>query len=233
MLDGDNELVGEHWLQQAVAGMEAFPDCVGFESHYLSRPDDLGLNHFLTTCLHISDSLAWFIAAKPERLSEKLVNGQTYQSYSLPLGYPCGANGFIYRRSAIKRFLNEDTFEEGQITLGLAQNEGAYFIMADGVGVHHDMVDGWGSFIRKRAKIALKHRTRSQEKSSWVEFTPGSIPVAIIYYCSFIIPFIDSVFRAVKARDARWLYHAPVGFMTIMIYGMCTLRNMLTGRKAW
>lgn len=233
LLDADNEIVHCDWMVRMLEGLAIFPGAVGAESHYLPKPGESALNRYLTGCLHISDPLAHGIAARPREQERLDRGGTTFRRFSLPPGYPCGANGFVYRRDRIERFIGERTFEEGQVTLALALEGDASFVMADGYGVRHDYADSFGAYLRKRQKIALKHTTRSRERTSWVAYTGWRRWVVPAAYATGVAPAATSLVAAVRDRNPYWLLHGPMCFATTWVYAWNALTIRLHGKRAW
>lgn len=233
LLDADNRLCDPDWLKKALRAFELFPDAFGFESCYLPTPDGTSLSNYLTVCLHISDPLAWGAATHPIECGVTIDGDVRYRKYKIPPGYPCGANGFIYRRSVIEPYIDRDTFEEAVVPMDIAARSDAYIVSADGVGVHHYYVGSIRDFLRKRKKIALKSHTRQQERDTWISFTGGRIYWAALSQITFVWPFFYSLWMAFKKKDRLWLLHAPVCFLTSVTYLLNWIRIKWRKEKAW
>lgn len=233
LLDADNEIVQEDWLLTLLEAFRVFPDIAGVESHYLPVPGEKAINHYLTGCLHISDPLAHGIASRPRQLETITRDGTTFRQFSLPAGYPTGANGFIYRRDRIESFVGAHTFEEAHVIVQLALSGNAMFAMVDGYGVRHDYADSFSKFLRKRRKIALKHTTRAAERTSWVAHTGWRRFVMPLAYATGIVPLLTSVVAAVRDRDPYWLLHGPICFVTAWVYGYSAVSIRLRKKRAW
>jgi len=233
LLDADNELVRPDWLECALAAFEAFPDIYGYEPEYLKVPGGNPANNYLTGCLHFNDPLANDIATPPRLVETRIVNGRTYRKWHLLPGYPCGANGFIYKRKAMMDLIAEDTFEEGQAALHQALKGNAFFATIDGYGIYHYYVDSLRKFLKKRAKIALKHMTRKQEREEWVQHTGRRLYLYAFLHLTLLYPFARSICRAVRYRDPLWLYDAPMCFLTSFLYLVNWIDIKLHRKKAW
>ncbi|MBC8206612.1 MAG: glycosyltransferase [Kiritimatiellales bacterium] len=233
LLDADNRLCDPDWLSKALRAFDLFPDMFGFESCYLPVPNGTALNHYLTVCLHISDPLAWGAATHPVEIELKEDCGMRYRKYRIPPGYPCGANGFVYRRSVIEPYIGLETFEEAVVPMDIAVRSDAFIAAADGVGVQHYYVGSIRDFLRKRAKIALKSHTRQQERKTWIAYTGGRMIWAGLLQITFVWPFIYSLWKTFKTKDRCWLLHAPVCFLTSTVYFLHWVRIKLRKEKAW
>jgi len=233
LVDADNEIIQEDWLERALQAFDVFPDIYGYEPEYPPVPGAGGANNYLTGCLHFNDPLANDIATPPRLIETRIVNGLTYRKWHLLPGYPCGANGFIYRRQMVADLVGKDTFEEGQVALHQALRGNAYFATIDGYGIYHYYVDSMRQFLKKRAKIALKHMTRKQEREEWVQHTGKRLYLYAFLHLTLLYPFARSIYRAVRYRDPRWLYDAPMCFLTSFLYLVNWIDIKLRKRKAW
>jgi len=233
LLDADNRLVGSDWLTKALNAFDLFPDIFGFESHYLFIPSSGALNNYLNVCLHINDPLAWGAATRPVESAQVESAGTRYHKYHMPPGYPCGANGFIYRRSAIEPYLQSDTFEEAFVPMDIARKSDAFIAMADGVGIHNFYVNSLRDFLRKRAKIALKSHTRQQERDTWLAYAGPRLYLAALLQITYVGPLVYSLWMALRQKNKLWLLHAPVCFVTSVTYLLHWLRIKLRKEKAW
>lgn len=233
LLDADNRLSDPDWLSKAMKAFNLFPDIFGFESHYLFIPESGALNNYLNVCLHINDPLAWGAATHLVECEQRLHEGISYRKYRMPPGYPCGANGFIYRRSAIEPYLHSDTFEEAFVPMDIARKSDAFIAMADGVGVENLYVDSLSAFLRKRTKIALKSHTRQQERDTWLAYTGVRLYLAALMQITLIVPFVYSLWMVLRQKNKLWLLHAPVCFVTSVTYLLNWLRIKWRREKAW
>jgi hypothetical protein len=156
--------------------------------------------------------------------------GRTYRKFRFSPGYPAK---LFFRRDAIASFAGQETFEEGQAMLRLALDGRNLLAMVDGYGVYHHNIASLGQYLRKRAKIALKHGTRTRERKTWVHYTGRSLPLVALAHLTFVWPLVVSIARAIRGRQPLWLLHAPIGFLTAWVYAFSHVRNRLTGRRAW
>lgn len=233
LLDADNRLCDPDWLQKALRSFELFPEIFGFESRYLSTPDGTALSDYLTVCLHISDPLAWGAATHPVEVGTQTDGDACYRKYRIPPGYPCGANGFVYRRSVIEPYIASDTFEEAVVPMDIAARSDAFIASADGVGVQHYYVRSIREFLKKRKKIALKSHTRQQERKTWIAYTGHRMYWAALLQITFIWPLVYSLWKVGKTKNKLWLLHAPVCFLTSVTYFLNWVRIKWRREKAW
>jgi glycosyltransferase involved in cell wall biosynthesis len=233
LLDADNEIVQDDWLRRALDTFRVFPDIFGFESHYLRIPHGNPINNYLTSCLHINEPLAYDIAVKPSLVETRRQEDLFLRKYLLRPGYPCGANGFVFRRESLVDFVGQESLEEGTVSLRLALSGRAYFAMIDGYGIRHYYISSMSKYLRKRAKIALKHVTRQSERDTWVEHTGFRLYLFAILHLTVLYPLLYSIVKACKSLDPLWLYHAPMAFLTTSVYLLNWIRIRFCRRRAW
>lgn len=234
MLDADNEIVQNDWLKKFINAFEVYPDIFGVESNYLKIPNWNAVSNLLTYCQHIDDPLARDIAIKPKQVEVKKVDDLTYRKFSIKPGYPAGANGFMFRMSAVKDFVGKETFEEGQVLLNIALKGNAYHCMIDGYGIYHYFFNSFGKFLKKRFKRALKHSTRMKEKrKTWVNYTGMRMYLYAFLHLTFVYPFFFSIFKAIQEKKLLWLLYAPIAFVTTFMYLLSWVLIKITGKKAW
>lgn len=233
LVDADNRVRDPDWMITALTGLELFPDAFGFESCYLPIPGGSALNNYLTACLHISDPLAWAAAIPPREIADITVKGKRFRKHLVSPGYPCGANGFVYRRAVLEPFVGDETFEEAVVPMTIARSSRAFIVTADGVGVEHHHVGSTREFLRKRSKIALKSHTRRQERDTWIDWTGARLYWAALTHMTIVWPLAYSLVMAVRRRSALWLLHAPIGFVSAWFYLFCWIRIRVGNRRAW
>lgn len=229
---GDNELTEPNWLSLALKTFKVFPDIFAFESCYLNIPGGSPVVNYLTATIHISDPLARDIAIQPKETDRRILDGQTFRKLLADPGYPAGANGFIYRRSAIEPYFGLHTFEEAYVIMDIAK-KGAFIGCIDGHGVRHYYTDSLRHYLAKRSKIALKHSTRTQERETWVDHTGKRIFLFTFLHLTVVYPLLFSIYKAVQKRDVLWLMHAPMCFLTTTIYAWNWALIKITKRRAW
>ena len=233
MLDADNEIVQTDWLARALHAFDVFPDIYGFESYCLRIPQGKPITNYLACCRIFCDPLASDVAIMPKRLLTTESDGMRYEKYRLPPGFPSGANGYIFKRSRISEQIGRETFEEGQVSLKMALSDQPFFARITGYGIYHHYTDSFSAFVRKRAKIALKYTTRSQERDTWVNYTGKRLYIYAFLHITFAYPLGLSIVKMILHREPLWLMHAPVCFVTAVSYAVNWLYIKLSGKRAW
>ena len=105
--------------------------------------------------------------------------------------------------------------------------------MIDGYGVYHHHVDSLGQFVRKRMKIGSKFMTRRKTTKNWVDYTGKSMEMAAFLNLLILPQLIRSIVKAVQQREALWLLHAPMCFLSTVTYILLFIQIKLTRKKAW
>jgi glycosyltransferase involved in cell wall biosynthesis len=227
--DADEEMAQADMISSFVRAFEIFPDIAGVEQEFLKIPGGPVLNNFLSV-IHIGDLLARDIAIKPRRVDKKVIDGKVYRKYLLYPGYP--ATMFL-KREAIEKFIGGDTYEEGQVTLTLAQSENNKIAMIDNYGVYHYSVKSLGQYLKKRNKIALKHTTRIQERKTWVSYTGARTYIFAFLHLTLVFPILFAAAKAIQKRTPLWLLYAPMAVLTTVVYAWNWLKLKITRKKAW
>jgi glycosyltransferase involved in cell wall biosynthesis len=225
----DEEMAQPDMIEAMVAALDRFPDVVGSEQEFLPIPGGNWVNNYLAA-IHINDPVARDLVAQPVELDRVKEAGRTYRKFRFSPGYPAK---LFFRRAALAPFVGQDTFEEGQAMLRLALDGKNLLATVDGYGVYHHNIASLRQYLRKRAKIALKHGTRTRERKTWVHYTGRSLALVAFAHLTFVWPLAVSLVRAVRYRQPLWLLHAPIGFLTAWVYALSHVRNRLTGRRAW
>jgi len=202
-------------------------------SCYLPITGGSTLNNYLTACLQISDPLAWAAASPLHESAVMAENGIRFRKHRMPPGYPCGANGFVYRRAVLDPYIDGETFDEAIVPMDIARRSEAFLVTADGVGIQHYHVDSMREFLRKRSKIALKSHTRRQERKTWIDCTGNRLYWAAALQMTFFCPLVHSFYLALRNRSGRWLLHAPISFLTGWSYLFNWIWIQVGNKKAW
>ncbi len=235
-LDADNEIAAPNWLSSNIWNLletEKKRDPVIVESCYLPSPADSRLCNHLMSNLYIGDPLSFYFAPKPVLIEQR----KSAVVLQMAPGWPTGANGFFVRKSLMSRFPPpNEWFAESDYFASVAAQTPLYILRVNGTGVHHHYVQGWVSYFRKRLKIGRKFFTRKAlgDAGSWIENSGrGKASLWALYLGTFILPFVESMIRAVKDRNPLWLVHAPAGFLSVLAYLTAFIQIRILKRKAF
>jgi glycosyltransferase involved in cell wall biosynthesis len=229
VLDCDEKLVQADLLSAYVKAFDVFPDIMGVEHHFLKIPGGSAFNNFLAL-IHINDPLARQIASFPKEIERKEWQGKLLRKLRISPAYPAM---FFIKKEHVEPYRRLDTYEEGQVVLDLARNGKTLIVQIDGYGVYHKHVTSFAAYMRKRAKIALKHMTRISERRTWVSYTGKRIYGYAFLNLTLIHPALYAIGKAVKGKDGLWLLWLPAAFCTTLIYAVNWFVIAVTGKRAW
>ena len=218
LFDSDNVIGTDDWLARSVAPLMEDEELVGVESLMLIAPDFSSMNAY-ANLLVIADPLARMLASTPsiERRPGYLV--KRFAKGATPVS---GANGFLWRRSVIDRYLDPSrmAFAETNFLSELAHARDISYAVVPETGIYHYYCTDLSDFIGKREKIAGKFLGRKNRgEKTWVDRRGRArFFVSVVYLASFIGPAAEGAWNALVTGRAAWLWHPIASFITIRIY---------------
>jgi len=99
-LDSDNVIASSDWLNRMLEPFQD-PNVIGVESNYLINSDFTPINTYVAL-LVIADPVARMIASRPEH--QHKVGSYRIKEFAQGGNPVAGANGFLWRRSIIRKF---------------------------------------------------------------------------------------------------------------------------------
>ena len=229
LMGADEVMAQTDMIEKYIQAFEVYPEIAGVEQEFLIIQGGPFFNNFLAA-IHINDPLARDIATPPKLLEKRLIDGTVYRLYEFRPGYPAK---LFFKREYIAEFIGQETFEEGQVMLRLAQEGRNTLAWIDGYGVYHYNVKSLRQYLRKRAKIALKHTTRVSERKTWVSYTGKKLYLFAFLHLTFVYPFLFSIVQTIRMRQPIWLMYAPFAWITTFVYAWNFLIIKLFKKKAW
>lgn len=235
-LDADNEIASSDWLSSNIRNFlemeKAYTPLIAESLYPASTNDSMLCNHLMSN-LYIGDPLSFYFAPKPVLLEKR----QAASVYQMAPGWPTGANGFFVRKSLMEQIPPpNEWFAESDYFAYVASQSPLYILRVRGTGVYHHYVQDWRSYFRKRLKIGCKFFTRKAagDSGSWIE-NSGMLKSLLwaLYLGTFVLPFIESLFRAIRGKNRLWLVHAPAGFLSVLAYLTAFVQIRLLNRKAF
>jgi len=226
LLDSDNEIVQNDWLKHLIYPFQDNNEIFGVESFYLQPKKDFFINRYFTA-IGLTDPLARALATKPNiQLKEK------YLIYHLPPNAcaPIGANGFLWRKSIIKKVGGYiPAFEEANFTAKVMKNGYNKYAKVSGYGIYHYYIKNWREFYKKKIKIAFKFLKRKQKKKvTWLDnISKTKFLIKILYCFTFIGPIEESIYNYFHTRDSAWFLHPIMCFFTVCIYTIVFFKVIL------
>lgn len=225
----DTELVEPDTIEAYVKAFDAFPDIVGVDRLLYRIPDGGALSNYIAVA-GWGDPLAREIVREPTLLETRELDGRVYHKFEFHPGFP---KLLFFRRNKVERYIGYDSFEEGQVLLDLAERGENQMARVDGYGYRHYHVATLRGFLKKRAKIARKHLTRTAERKTWVGAGGMNLYFAAFLHLTVVYPLFYSLFYAIKEREPIWLLHAPLCFLGASAYAVNWVYIKILRKKAW
>jgi glycosyltransferase involved in cell wall biosynthesis len=216
-VDSDNELTHPDYIERAVRALAEHPQALGVESYYLPSPKMSSFCAYVTALLHVSDPMSWMMSVKPKLVARA---GEV-ERWTVPgesFAYPLGANGFVFRRADLESARAQEQFQDTHVALHLMQSGKREWLRIRGRGVHHYYVQTWWGFVKKRRRAVVHYfNVREETPVSWMKHKSAVPAWAAALYCGSLVgPLYHTVLGLMRDRDARWLWHAPACFGSLL-----------------
>ncbi|MDA1088671.1 MAG: hypothetical protein O2901_16875, partial [Verrucomicrobia bacterium] len=144
-----------------------------------------------------------------------------------------GANGFVFRRSLLE-IVNWSPYFFDIDVLAEAIDEGHRHVAKVRCGIVHLYCSNLGDFYRKQDRRIrdFLHFSQERERSyPWQQQRRGGI-LKFCIYTLLVVPLIVQMVRgASRQRDWAWLYHIPVCWITLWVYGVNVVAKALGIRR--
>ena len=244
LVDSDNILPDDRWLE-LMTGPFRDPDIVASEPlEYTSRKGDPALTRYFAL-LGMNDPLCLFtgnydrmcgvtgkwtgLAVRQQDMGEYLKLSLTEET--LPT---IGANGFVFRRSLLGHVTWSPYFFDIDV-MHQAVRAGFGHVAKVKTGIVHLYCARLGDFARKQRRrirdflffAQEKQRTypwNRQKKTGVVRFALATV---------FVLPVAaQAAVGFCRRPDWAWLYHVPVCWITLSVYGVGSLRKALGMKQA-
>ena len=231
LIDSDNILPDSSWLRSMTAPFQD-PEIVGSEPlEYTRRDKDPALTRYFAM-LGMNDPVCLFLgnydrySAVTGRWTGLQVDEDDRGDYikvalSLAALPTIGANGFMIRRSILESVNWSPYFFDIDV-IAEAINAGHRHVAKVKTGIVHLYCSTLRDFARKqdRRVCDFLHFSRERERSyPWQQQSRGGI-LMFCAYTVLVIPLLIQMLRgASRRRDWAWLYHVPVCWITLGVYG--------------
>ncbi len=245
LVDSDNILPDPSWLSRLLAPFDD-PDVVATEPiEYTVRRDDPSLTRYFAL-LGMNDPICLFtgnydrICAVTDRWTELPVVQEDMGDYlklrltanTLPT---IGANGFVFRRSLLDGVKWEPYLFDIDILCDRIGKDGSVSIAKVKTGIVHLYCAGLADFARKQRRRIRDFLYFAQEKERIYPWNRQR-KLGIVLFCLaslLALPLIWQMLKgAIRRPDRAWLYHLPVCWITIWVYGIGTLSKLFGGKQA-
>ncbi|MBM4162909.1 MAG: glycosyltransferase family 2 protein [Lentisphaerae bacterium] len=239
LVDSDNILPDAAWLERMTAPFRD-RDIVACEPlEYTARRGDPALTRYFAL-LGMNDPLCLFVGnydrrcAVTGRWTGLAVHQQDLGGYlkltlteeTLPT---IGANGFVFRRSLLSHVAWDPYFFDIDV-MHQAVRAGFRHVAKVKTGIVHLYCASLSAFARKQRRRIRDFLFFAQEKQRtypWNRQKKAGI-VRFVLATALILPLVWQALAGCRRRpDRAWLYHLPVCWITLWIYGIGALRKTL------
>ena len=244
LVDSDNILPDDRWLE-LMTGPFRDPDIVASEPlEYTSRKGDPALTRYFAL-LGMNDPLCLFtgnydrmcavtgrwtgLAVRQQDMGEYLKLSLTEET--LPT---IGANGFVFRRSLLDLVTWSPYFFDIDV-MHQAVRAGFGHVAKVKTGIVHLYCARLGDFARKQRRRIRDFLFFAQEKQRTYPWNRQKKTGVVRFALATVLVLPVAAQAAVgfcRRSDWAWLFHVPVCWITLWIYGVGALRKILGLRQA-
>jgi glycosyltransferase involved in cell wall biosynthesis len=247
-IDSDNYLVGTDWLRLMAQPLQE--DATIFAAEPLrwdyTRADPPMNRYFALT--GINDPVSLFMGNYGRfsyltgKWTEMPHNEEKHAGYfvaELEAGHvpTMGANGFLVRTEVLRGNPTGEYYFDIDVVNELVAN-GHRRVAKVEVALGHHFARDLATFRRKtRRRIEDFLYWREQRRYPWL--SSGRKPIVrFVVYTLLVVPLLWQTGRGwSKVRDTAWLYHVPVCWTTLWLYGWAVVRSALHraphSREGW
>jgi len=244
LVDSDNILPDDTWLSRMLAPFRD-ADIIATEPlEYTSRPQDPALTRYFAL-LGMNDPICLFTGNYDRTCA---VTGRwtgldvqhtdmgdwlklTLMEEALPT---IGANGFVFRRKLLKYVSWEPYFFDIDV-MHQAVQRGFRYVAKVNIGIVHLYCARLSDFARKQQRRIRDFLFFAQEKQRtypWDQQKKMGI-LEFVFASVLVFPLLFQAIRGFCRRpDRAWLYHLPVCWITLWVYGIGAVRKTLGIKQA-
>ena len=244
LVDSDNILQDETWLEQMVAPF-ADADIVAAEPiAYTVRADDPALTRYFAL-LGMNDPLCLFTGNYDRQcaVTGKWTGLDVHQQdmggflklmlteEALPT---IGANGFVFRRSLLSHVTWDPYFFDIDV-MHQAVRQGFRAVAKVKTGIVHLYCARLEDFAKKQRRRIRDFLFFSQEKQRtypWDKQRKTGIILFALATVTVMPVAVQAAIGFLRRPDRAWLYHVPVCWITFWTYGVGTMRKLLGFKQA-
>lgn len=244
LIDSDNILPDPDWLTRMMAPF-GDPEIVASEPiAYTVRQEDPALTRYFAL-LGMNDPLCLFtknydrmcaVTGKWTGLEVPQQDKGDYLTLTLSeAALPTiGANGFVFRRSLLEHVTWNPYFFDIDV-MHQAVRAGFSHVAKVKTGIVHLYCSRLSDFARKQQRRIRDFLYFSQEKQRTYPWNRQK-KSGICLFCLetvLVFPLIFQMMRGFfRKPDRAWMYHIPVCWLTLWMYGMATFRKAIGFRQA-
>ena len=245
LVDSDNILPDPSWLGRMLAPFDD-PDVIATEPiEYASRAEDPALTRYFAL-LGMNDPICLFtrnydrvsaITGKWTGLSVKTEDREDWLKLRLAADAlpTIGANGFVFRRSLLEGTNWQPYLFDIDILYERILRDGSVTVAKVKTGIVHLYCARLGDFARKQRRRIRDFLFFAQQKQRSYPWNRQR-KTGIILFClatATVLPLVaQALIGFCRRPDRAWLYHIPVCWITLWIYGWGTLAKAFGRRPA-
>jgi len=242
LIDSDNILPTANWLKTNINILEKNKDLIGAEPLFFTYRQNSGFIERYSALTGINDPYAFvsrvydrqnYINYKWTGLKIDQVNKNQYIKIKLKpnCSIPTiGANGTIFRANFLKNNLNSNyLFDIDLIASYLSKTQKPIYFAKVKQGIIHTFCESSiKKFIRKQnRRITDYFYYQNLRQYNWNQINKSGT-IKFIFYTVLIIPmFIDTFRGFLHKPDLAWFFHPLACIITLYLYTMNTIKNML------
>ena len=245
LVDSDNILPDPGWFERMLAPFSD-PEILAAEPiEYTCRREDPALTRYFAL-LGMNDPICLFTgnydrtSAVTGRWTDLPVQHEDMGSYlklrlaadALPT---IGANGFVFRRSLLDGVKWDPYLFDIDILYDRIAKDGSVAVAKVKTGIVHLYCARLSDFARKQRRRIRDFLYFAQEKERVYPWDRQR-KAGIILFClatALTLPLLwQTIKGAIRRPDRAWLYHVPVCWITLWVYGLGTISRLLGGRQA-
>lgn len=240
-VDADNYLVGRDWLRRMVQPFLEDANIFAAEPiRFDYEPADPPLNRYFAL-MGVNDPLSLFMGnygrysyvtgkwtGMPHR--EERCNGYIIAELEPDHMPTMGSQGFLVRTEVLREVSSGDYYFDIDGPVDLVKKGHRRVAKVD-VSIGHQFARDLASLHRKTLR-RIEDYLYWRERRSFPWLSSGRMPVVRFSLSTLLVlPLVWQLSRGwLRVRDFAWLYHIPVCWLTLWIYGWAMIRS--TGRPA-
>ena len=245
LVDSDNILPDSGWLERMLAPFSDPEICATEPIEYTWRKEDPALTRYFAL-LGMNDPICLF-TGNYDRVSavtgkwtdlpvrQNDMGGCVKLELTADALPTIGANGFVFRRSLLDGIKWEPYLFDIDILYARILKEGSVSVAKVKTGIVHLYCSKLGDFVRKQRRRIRDFLYFANEKERIYPWD-GQRKAGIAMFCLATVTVLPLAWQMLKGfvrrPDVAWLYHIPVCWITLWVYGAGTVSKLLGGRQA-
>ena len=245
LVDSDNILPDTGWLERMLAPFSNPEICASEPIEYTWRKEDPALTRYFAL-LGMNDPICLF-TGNYDRISavtgkwtdlpvrQNDMDGCIKLELTADALPTIGANGFVFRRSLLNGVKWEPYLFDIDILYDRILKEGSVSVAKVKTGIVHLYCSKLGDFARKQRRRIRDFLYFANEKERIYPWD-GQRKAGIAMFCLATVTVLPLVWQTLKGfirrPDSAWLYHVPVCWITLWVYGIGTVSKLLGGKQA-